>query len=584
MSTVTGLTAARMLEIEAASVVDGDVVGDDLFLTKQDGTLINAGNVRGARGADGPTGHPLAVITAQQLLDVGSVGQIRAGRQLSPTDFTNMGLNVPYGLWNLSSVADSSGSTRDLTNKGSVPFGSGINGVTNTAAVFVGSASQALYRVDSGTNEPFRIKTGSWGVWFRAAKRGTQTIVLSKLSAAAGNYAWEAYISPANFFGGVVSLDGTAVVAVPGVTDVVDDRWHFGVVTYDGQRMRVYVDGALDIAPAVVGSGGPIFSGNAPVNIGGRAGDASTTATLPHFGRIDEAFVTPDVLSDEEVRNLYCASIPHALGSAPMMINLQTRRRRRGGPPAVADFPAQPVRLYNFTAGSLIDQGSHNLSVAPGGAGGTIVVVAGADGTASGAQSFAGAHNGLAASDAGLPAGLNPRSYGCWIKTSTATGNMWVMSWAAPETTLYIAAGALRSFSAIDNMLGPVISDGQWHHAVVVEDNTAADGIKRKLYLDGKVVAVSTVMNSNALQGANRFRIGSYSDGTLPFTGQIDGAFVYAGVLTYEQVRKLYDVGAQLLAPNPKNAGDCIRAIESARLLATFDTIETSDLVNVSVM
>lgn len=53
MALVTGLTAARMLAIEAASVVDGDVVGDDLILTKHDGSVINAGNVRGPQGIAG---------------------------------------------------------------------------------------------------------------------------------------------------------------------------------------------------------------------------------------------------------------------------------------------------------------------------------------------------------------------------------------------------------------------------------------------------------------------------------------------------------------------------------------------------
>ena len=43
MGTITGLTAERMLEIEAASVVDGDIVGDNLFLTRKDGTPLNAG-------------------------------------------------------------------------------------------------------------------------------------------------------------------------------------------------------------------------------------------------------------------------------------------------------------------------------------------------------------------------------------------------------------------------------------------------------------------------------------------------------------------------------------------------------------
>lgn len=53
MATVTGLTAARMIAIEAASIVDGEVVGDNLILTKFDGTDIDAGSVRGATGPMG---------------------------------------------------------------------------------------------------------------------------------------------------------------------------------------------------------------------------------------------------------------------------------------------------------------------------------------------------------------------------------------------------------------------------------------------------------------------------------------------------------------------------------------------------
>ena len=47
MATITGLTAARMLGIEANSVVSGEVVDGDLILTRQGGATINAGDVRG---------------------------------------------------------------------------------------------------------------------------------------------------------------------------------------------------------------------------------------------------------------------------------------------------------------------------------------------------------------------------------------------------------------------------------------------------------------------------------------------------------------------------------------------------------
>lgn len=58
MATVTVYTAARMKAIEDASIVDGEVVGDDLILKRYDETLINAGHVRGAKGDQGDKGDP----------------------------------------------------------------------------------------------------------------------------------------------------------------------------------------------------------------------------------------------------------------------------------------------------------------------------------------------------------------------------------------------------------------------------------------------------------------------------------------------------------------------------------------------
>lgn len=60
MATVTGLTAERMEEIEGASIVSGEVVGDDLILTRFDTTTVNAGDVRGPIG---PAGGPFEQCT-----------------------------------------------------------------------------------------------------------------------------------------------------------------------------------------------------------------------------------------------------------------------------------------------------------------------------------------------------------------------------------------------------------------------------------------------------------------------------------------------------------------------------------------
>ncbi len=56
MATITSYTKTKIDSVEAASIVDGDIVGDDLILTRFDGVTINAGNVRGSQGVEGPAG------------------------------------------------------------------------------------------------------------------------------------------------------------------------------------------------------------------------------------------------------------------------------------------------------------------------------------------------------------------------------------------------------------------------------------------------------------------------------------------------------------------------------------------------
>lgn len=47
MATINGLTAERLLQLEADTVIGGHVDGDNLILEQHDGSTINAGSVRG---------------------------------------------------------------------------------------------------------------------------------------------------------------------------------------------------------------------------------------------------------------------------------------------------------------------------------------------------------------------------------------------------------------------------------------------------------------------------------------------------------------------------------------------------------
>jgi len=112
MASITGLTAARMLEIEAASVVDGDVINNDLVLTTHGGVVINAGNVRGTRWgtttvfvfnpvpnalvyfADGQPPRIGDLVVSNNGLGPGLVSKVTAVVDASHADLADAGLSL----------------------------------------------------------------------------------------------------------------------------------------------------------------------------------------------------------------------------------------------------------------------------------------------------------------------------------------------------------------------------------------------------------------------------------------------------------------------------------------------------------
>lgn len=576
MTTVTSLTADRMLAIEAASVVDGDVIGGNLILTKHDGSQIDAGSVQGPQGVPGPPAQDVVALNSAQVLDVGLSNQIRAGRQLTAADFTNIGLAAPAGLWNLSDLSDVSGNGRNLLNKGGVSFASGVNGNPNTAAQFFGSAVQALYIPDTGASDPFKLRNGTFGAWVRTAKNGAQAII-SKWGAVTGTWSWWFGIGSTTVQANVTN-DGTNVLAVNGVTVVADDRWHFLCWIFDSSSLKMFVDGVLDVS---VSTGGVLFPGNAALNIGSSSADSSNTAGSPHFGRVDEVFVTADVLSEDQIRNLYCAKVPHTLAVVPSRVSLNVRRYRRAPALTVADFPTAPLRLYNFSGGSFADEGSQNQALTNNNA----VSVAGVDGTSRNAFNFTGNGPSLIGSDSGLPT-VGARSFGCWFKTVVVGGQIVMQYGSSTFTGIFVGSstvGCIDGPNGNDTMHGPFVADGQWHHVVITEDNGAADGIKRKMYVDGKLVTTSLVMNTVVLGGFNYLRIADNPGNTSTFNGSIDGVFVCDYALATQDVIKLYTKGTQPLAPSPKNVGDHVEALNANDLLVTFDTLESTSHVDLRV-
>lgn len=77
MATVTVLTAERMLEIEAATIVSIAIVDGHLMLTRQDATVIDAGSVfptppspvTGSRGGNAALASLLTTLDTLGIID-----------------------------------------------------------------------------------------------------------------------------------------------------------------------------------------------------------------------------------------------------------------------------------------------------------------------------------------------------------------------------------------------------------------------------------------------------------------------------------------------------------------------------------
>lgn len=584
MGTVTGLTAERMLEIEAASIIDGDVVGNDLILTRHDGTTIDAGSVKGPKGDPGSAGISVAQ-SGLPVLDVGIVGQIRAGRQLSVVDFTSMGLGTPIGLFNLSDLSNL-GSGGPLVNKGAIPFDTGINGVASSAAKFTskGANTQAFYISDTGAADPFRIRAGSLGCWFRTPKRGSQQFLLTKDSAIAGQRGWQLYANGNNGVSAVFSSDGTNFTNIAaGMSDVCDNRWHFAVAVIDSTTIKLYIDGVLE---ATVLANIPMFQSNGPFNIGAQFADATTGATSPIYGRVDEAFVTSDILSEDEIRSLYCAKIAHGSSVTPRSALINVHRKRKGAALAPGDFPTAPRRLYGFAAGSLTDAGVDNVALTLTGA---AVTVPGADGSKDSAIFLSSTGSNYLTSASGGPSGTAARTYGAWIKALPFNVNQTIVAVGQAATAAAWLGIDTAGFARISDFSqggsGGYVADGQWHFVVGLFDSVGIDdGLKLKLYVDGRLVGTSLQFAGSG-DNSSGLAIGreAISSSSYLQSGVIDSVFITDYLLSPELIRSLYAKGAQDLGVSPKNAGDHVEKIDATDVYAIFDTLESQHVVDLAV-
>ena len=166
----------------------------------------------------------------------------------------------------------------------------------------------------------------------------------------------------------------------------------------------------------------------------------------------------------------------------------------------------------------------------------------------------------------------------------------YILDWGAgapgaTDARIYLVSGVIQFATGSGAAVpGPFVCDGQWHFVVVVQDSSPADGVKRRFYLDGRLVASSTALGSITLGGASRFVIGSSISSSGNYVGQVDTVFVTDTALLMGEINKLYTKSLYEHLPSPKNAGDHVQQMSNADLLVVFDTLDIAHKVSLKVM
>jgi len=307
---------------------------------------------------------------------------------------------------------------------------------------------------------------------------------------------------------------------------ITRDKWYHLNGVWDGEKVKLYLNGILQNETSLVPTGVPEVSS---WYIG--QGRSFSGAGGNWFnGFIDEPKIYGYARSVAQIKADYNSGRGRTSSGQGSSASL-------GGPTSlVSDFSSGLVGYWKMdeASGNLIDtSGNGNTGTAIG-----TTVAAGQFGNG---RSFNGDGDYANAGNA-TSLDVDTLTASSWVKTTGTGYKMWMargggqywLSHQSSKLHFCLTAGGVRKdlFATVNYY------DNKWHHVV----NTY-DGAYMKMYMDG--VEINSFAKTGTISGLTDLLIGRYSS-SYQFTGQLDEVRIYNRALSEREIQQLYEY-----APGP---------------------------------
>jgi len=198
---------------------------------------------------------------------------------------------------NESKLGEDTWGNNDGTVYGSPVVGTKEECVHGTCLIFDGTDDY----IDCGPSNKLTPQYLSISAWFKTSSSGQQSIITKD-----GSFILRKAASNQLQF--VVWIDGTHRYSSASYNAVNDDYWHFTILTYDGENIRLYFDGKEQ------GSGN-FYSGTAMSSTGSVLIGKRTSTPELWLGLIDDVRIYNTALSTSQIKQEYIAGLNSLLAN-----------------------------------------------------------------------------------------------------------------------------------------------------------------------------------------------------------------------------------------------------------------------------